>query len=493
MAHAGAHLKYSHGPYAVNTLKPLQVVLISLIEDTRVELLAMQEMPGLAQLWRRFHRAERTGPSTVPDLLARLARALIDPSYNDSHAWVVKGRKLFEDVLIRLEDPRACREIGSLLGNDLGQMRLQFDARNYIVEPAYRDDNLGIWDFGSQPDAPTEEIETASESVRVEQQEQDGSNKNEEAAEEREQSAKSRGLVHDDGGVMFRYPEWDYAQGRLRPEWVTVLEVESFPGPERSSSFRNEALVGDVARIARSSSIGRRRRLKGSAEGDSIDLDASVAAVVERRSGRLTDGRIFQRSERGYRDLSILLLLDLSRSTSEVDRQGRSVLDMERQAAAIMAEALERAGDSLAIHGFNSDGREKVRYQRLKEFNGEFGVTERRKLNALSGEYSTRLGAAVRHAGKLLSEQRAFRRVLLILTDGEPSDVDVRDVGYLTEDARNAVFAVRRSGIDVLAFGLGAGSFQSLERIAGKKRVLIVPKLDLLPLRMLHLYGELKK
>jgi nitric oxide reductase NorD protein len=92
MAHAGAHMAYSAGPYSIGTLKPLQIVLVSLIEDTRVELPAMREMPGLARLWRPYQTAQPNGLSPVTNLLARLARALIDPAYVDDHAWVAKGR-----------------------------------------------------------------------------------------------------------------------------------------------------------------------------------------------------------------------------------------------------------------------------------------------------------------------------------------------------------------------------------------------------------------
>jgi len=492
MTHAGAHMKYSRGPYPVGTLKPLQIAIISAIEDARVELLATKEMPGLARLWRRYHRTESNGASTIPDLLARLARALIDPTYIDEHAWIVKGRKLFEEIRTKPNDPLACREIGGLLGNDLGQMRLQFDFKNYVVEPPYRDDNLGLWDFESQPDAPTEEIETASESVRIEEKQEDDGRKSDEAKENQEQKAKSRGVTYDEGVVIATYPEWDHALGRLRPEWVTVREVEALM-TERAQSLHTDGLVETVTKVVRASSIGRKKRLKGLREGDSIDIDAGIEAAIDRRSGRLTDGRIFQRSDREHRDLAVLLLLDISQSTSQVDRHGRSVLEVEREAAAIMAGALEKAGDSLAIHGFNSDGREKVRYLRLKEFGTAFGSAEQRRLASLKGEYSTRLGAAVRHAGKILGTQRAFRRVLLVLTDGEPSDIDVKDIGYLTEDARHAVSEVRRNGMDVFAFGLGAGPFQSLNRITGRKRVLVVPRIDFLPARILQLYGELKK
>jgi hypothetical protein len=125
--------------------------------------------------------------------------------------------------------------------------------------------------------------------------------------------------------------------------------------------------------------------------------------------GRLTDNRIFERTENGFRDLSVLLLLDLSRSTADKDRHGRSILSVERDAASIMAEAFEAAGDTLAVHGFNSNGREKVSYRRLKEFKEPFDSTIRARLGALYSEHSTRLGAAIRQVDEGLAARRVCK------------------------------------------------------------------------------------
>ena len=78
-----------------------------------------------------------------------------------------KGEHCLQWRRSNLSDPNISREIGGLLGNDIGQMRLQFNSRSYVVEPAYRDDNMGLWDFGDQPDAPTEEISVEFSSRRT--------------------------------------------------------------------------------------------------------------------------------------------------------------------------------------------------------------------------------------------------------------------------------------------------------------------------------------
>ena len=82
---------------------------------------------------------------------------------------------------------------------------------------------------------------------------------------------------------------------------------------------------------------------------------------------------------------------------------------------------------------------------------------------------------------------------MLVLTDGEPSDIDVQDSLYLAEDTRRVVSQLRRRGVETFAFGMGEGPFQQLERIFGGRRALRVPRIAALPSRIMQLYGELKK
>jgi nitric oxide reductase activation protein len=450
-------------------------------------------MPGLSRLWCPYHTAQPSGHATAADLLARLSRALIDPSYADDHGWVEKGRTLFAAATPRLGDAAVSREIGGLLGNDIGQMRLQFNPRTYVIEPAYRDDNMGLWDFRDQNGDLVEEIDIGAESARVEQKQGD-EGKPDNQIDPDSPRARPQKSVASDGILIAHYPEWDYDLARARPNWVTVRESEPDLRAPIGMAATPEAdtVARRVTAIARGAAIGRRIREKCQIEGEMLDIDASIAAMIERRSKQPPDIRVFQREIPGPRELSLLLLLDLSQSTADKGRDGRSVIAVERDAATILGAAFDAAADSLAIHGFNSDTREKVRYVKFKDFDEPMDAVVAARLRAMASAHSTRLGAAVRHAGTYLQRRRSFRRVLLVLTDGEPSDIDVQDPRYLVEDARQAVLALRRTGIDVLAFGLGQGSFDALDRIVGHKRSLRVPRIDALPERVMQLYAQLK-
>ena len=493
-AHDGAHLIHSGVRFPAGRLKPLQLALVSLIEDARVEALALRGMPGLRRLWIPFHTAAPSTQATAPGLMMRLSRALIDPGYEDPDAWVAKGRALFAAAADRRSDPAISREIGGLLGNDIGQMRLQFNAKTYVVEPAYRDDNLALWDFGDQPDGSSEEIELPADSVRVERREEAGGTASDDTARPDETlRARASGVTLLDGFPVATYPEWDYAARIERLDWATILEADASASAKPDQFPLDHDATRRATAVTRDVSIGRRIRHKGQRDGDTLDIDAAIALSIDRRVGRAGEPRVYLREAPGPRDITILLLLDLSQSTADRDRYGRSVLEVERKAAEIMTTAVEAADDTIAVHGFNSDGRERVRYLRIKSFEERMDAVVRSRLAGLTSSHSTRLGPALRHAGSYLSQRRAFRKVLLVLTDGEPSDVDVPDPQYLAEDARHAVQQLRRRGVDAFAFGIGNGAFSRMDCIFGERRALRVSRIEVLPRRLVDFYQELKK
>jgi nitric oxide reductase activation protein len=175
-------------------------------------------------------------------------------------------------------------------------------------------------------------------------------------------------------------------------------------------------------------------------EGDELDVNAMIENVVQQRAGLALDGRIFCRHGRRRRSTAIVLLMDLSASTDRfVPGSFTRVIELEKQAATVIAEALDTQRDRIAVHGFASNGRHEVNYQRVKDFDEPFDAPQRARLAALTSRLSTRMGAALRHAAAALSEETADHKVILVLTDGEPSDIDVVEDEYLVEDAREAV------------------------------------------------------
>jgi Mg-chelatase subunit ChlD len=497
-AHAQAHLVYGGPRFPVGTLKPLQIALVTLIEDARVETLAMRQLPGLRKLWSPYHVAVATGVAAAPTLLARLARALFDPSYQDDDSFVAKGRAMFETRLSRLQDPAISREIGMLLGNDLGQMRIQFNAKTYVVEPLYRDDGLGLWDFGEDAPPSGEALEVAVDAARMEQREDPDQNAlHSEVREDDSQVGRARPVAPDQRGIVIaRYPEWDRAHGVERPEWTTVREVAAPPGDPRvveEALDRADVLRNRISRLVRGVRVGRTIRLKRQLDGHDLDVDAMLEAGIALRMDQEPDPRIFRATSSKHRDLAVLLLLDISESTRDRLASGVSVLEVERLAVAILAEAMSALGDPFGMLAFASNGRDDVEMTTVKAFGEPYDRACVGRLAALSPGLSTRLGTALRHAGELISRARSFRKLVIVLTDGEPSDIDVADPLDLVEDARRAALGLRARGIDGFGVVLGSSAMNSAVRIFGRGNTMLVPRVEDLPARLSELYFRLAR
>lgn len=501
-AHVAAHLAFSPGRFQVGGLKPVQVALVSLIEDARVEALAIREWPGLARLWRPLHIAGPTAVADAAGLMARLARALADPAYVDPDPWVAKGVRLFEAARDRLEDAAISREIGNLLGNDFGQMRVRFDPRAYVVEPPYRDDHQGLWDF-PLPDTPPDDADISAESVKRDRQETDDGqpDPSDDGAPAPSSETLSVALRGDDeagdGGRLTLYPEWDHVIERMRPDWVTLRESRPRTGDGAgfAESLEADAAISRQLRsLVSSNAIGRPERLRRRLEGDGLDLDACIDALAALRQRRVPDPAVHIRTATRRRDLSVLLLLDISQSTRDALADGSgTVLDAIRRGAAMLGLALEAMGDAVAVHAFQSSGRGDVRYAVVKDFAESARGDFLPRLAGLEAGLSTRLGAAIRHAGRHLGDQRSFRGLLLVVTDGEPSDIDIHDRRYLTEDARHAVRELSGRGIATHAIGLESGAEQAFDRIFGRHGHVAVRNLRALPDRMMQIYARLRR
>ena len=458
IAHAAAHLLHSAPDQPRAGLKPLALAVAGALEDARVEQLLARQLPGVRAWFDAPLRAAlQAGGLGATALLSRLDLALHDPRHPDGNAWVDKARRLFDAARQAhgLEDASAFRRIASVLANDLGQMRVRFEPRQHAVATAYRDDHSYLWQQAPDEAAPPRDLQVRSHALPPGRQ-----------------GEAAAGTVTAPPQL---YPEWNHRSGVLRRDWCTLYETGA-PGapalsPDERSTLRLPAPPGQVG--------GRRQRRRR--DGETLDLDAAIEAAVDTRLGRAPEGRIFQRAGPRPAPLSLLLLLDCSLSTAGAGPDGRSLLRMEQEAALLLARAVQAAGGRIAVHAFCSDTRARVLYHRLLDFGAALDPRAAQRLGSLQAAWSTRLGAALRHATHLLAQERADRRALLVLSDGAPSDVDVHDPQYLAEDARVAVREARRLGLVVHGLAVGDGALAPTRRIFGPGRYGVAHRLTELP------------
>ncbi|VVS97978.1 von Willebrand factor, type A [Roseovarius sp. EC-HK134] len=490
LAHVGAHAAYGGPRFPLGQLKPLQLAVISLIEDARVEALALRDMPGLIRLWLPFHTARFDGLATAPNLFAGLARALIDPASCPTHGWIRKGVAMFDAASGRLDDPAISREIGNILGNDLGQIRVQFDALSYVVQPAYRDDNLGLWDLPDDPDTPppSDEIEVDLHTARNSEVDDRPQDRTQEQtvpdAQARLDTVKIIGAPLEGGRKVSCLPEYDHCAGIERDDWVTVNSYEPVAGDHGfwdALRQRHGTTIARINHVIVKNEAGKRRRLKQQAEGETLDLDAAVDAVIAIRAARQPDDRVYACILPPERSFAVHLVLDISQSTADLAAPGISILDMERDAAAILAGTMQQLGDDLAITAFSSAGRHDVRVIPIKTFGSPLDEATGRALAGLRPGFSTRIGAALRFASQRMQDVSRYRKLVLLVTDGAPSDIDVADPEYLVADARRAVQTMRSQGIDAVCVALGPDAGQRQSEIFGRKSCAQITDIATLP------------
>jgi Mg-chelatase subunit ChlD len=469
-AHATAHLVYSPASFDGSGLVPIARTLMAVLEDARVEALAMRELPGLARLWLPLHSATPALGGGFEALLQRLARALADPAYDDPDPWVRKGRTLFYlDAglgLLALRTPAEVRHAATLLGHDIGQMRLPFNARTHCPMPSYRDDHRWMWPADVLNAAPPPALAAG------------GASRDDEPP-----------TVTDE--LVTRHPEWDHLISRVRLDWCRVVEQTTPPAlppahvDEDAPGRESRRLQGPLRALAQP--LGATRR---SHEGDSFDMVALVDWRVARRLQHAPDARVYRGFERCRARAAVWLLVDQSASTAATHgTSGHSVLQTAGRSAAVIAEALQRLGVGCAIVGFSSQGRHAVRLVTVKEVEAPVDAAVRGRLQGLRPVGSTRLGAALRHATHRLTERHGGPRWVLVLSDGEPHDIDVHDPRYLVEDARHAVRRAARQAVQMACLVVGPSPGTEARRIFGGHRVQPLREVNQLPHALRRLLG----
>ena len=261
-----------------------------------------------------------------------------------------------------------------------------------------------------------------------------------------------------------RYPEWDVTRKAYRPAWCTVREVE--PTIKQSATQAIDDAIGLRRPLARLGMALHRRHRQS--QGDDIDIDAAVEAHVEMLAGSVPDEAVYVDSLRRRRDLSVLLLLDVSGSAAEPGTLGRTVHQQQRAVVADLTVALHDLGDRVALYAYYSQGRTAVNMVPVKRFDDHFDARVIRRLNSLEPGAYSRLGAAIRHGSAVLETHGGTsRRLLVVISDGLAYDHGY-ERAYGAADARRALTEARRRGTGCVCLTVGAGTdLESLRRVFG--------------------------
>ncbi|MCW9013996.1 MAG: VWA domain-containing protein [Gammaproteobacteria bacterium] len=299
--------------------------------------------------------------------------------------------------------------------------------------------------------------------------------------------------AHDDlpVGKGILLPEWDYKKQCMKKDYCSLQEMIA----KDAEACELPAKLKKTARKLRSqfeALMPTRVWFKAQPDGSDIDLDAYLQFTTQRKLGygEMT-GNLYKDLKTAHRDMACLLLADFSLSTDAWINNNERIIDVIRDSLFLFAESLTATGDRFAMHGFSSRNRNHIRFNLLKHFEDKYDAGIRGRIQAIKPGYYTRMGAAIRHASNILEKQDSAQKLLLILTDGKPNDLDVYEGRYGVEDTRMALIEAKHKGLQPFCVTIDQHAGDYLPHLFGSGNYVVIRKAEDLPKELPLLYARL--
>lgn len=293
-----------------------------------------------------------------------------------------------------------------------------------------------------------------------------------------------------------RYDEWDQRALAYQRGWCTVYptSMRTHAHEAARGAWVQGALVRyrkTITQLARRLEDHRTRltQVDRQVDGDDFDLTAIVDNHAALAAGHSGTDRLYLRAEKRRRDVVTTVLIDVSLST-DAYIAGRRVLDVARDSVLVLGEVAERLGDRFSVLAFASNTRTRCRVWTVKDFDEPWRAA-RARLGGLTPQGYTRIGPALRHATAELAAVAADRRLLLLITDGKPSDQDRYEGRHGVADVRMALREAARMGVHTHALAVDAVARDYLPTMLGTGAWHILPSPEGLPQALAEVYGRM--
>jgi nitric oxide reductase NorD protein len=294
------------------------------------------------------------------------------------------------------------------------------------------------------------------------------------------------------GEGMFVYREWDYRSRTYKENYSIGFEsvAEELKGDFVKEVLKEKrGLIKEVKRKFESVTSSVRVE-KRQFDGDSIDIDAAVEAMTDLKMGRQPDERLFTFHKRSERDISALFLVDLSMSTDTWVKEKR-VIDHEKEALVVLCEAMQSLRERYAIYGFSGQTRKRCSFIKIKGLDESYGETVRRRIEGLIPYHYTRMGPALRHSTSILKCESSDVKLLFLLSDGKPNDLDSYEGKYGIEDTRMAIREAEREGIVPFCLTVDSQAGEYLPTLFGRGNYALLSGVERLATRLPELYARI--
>ncbi len=327
----------------------------------------------------------------------------------------------------------------------------------------------------------------------------------------------------------FVYDEWDFRANDYRPRWCIVQERIGVAGEPQffiETLQQHAGLMDQIKRQFESVRPEIYRKIKRLPEGEDIDFDAGLEALIDLRSRKTPDERIYWRRNKDERDVAVVFLLDMSASTAEAVEEGtregdwnvpgdpvaytawlrarrgetsrrpyKRIIDVEKESMVLLMMALENIGDRYGVYGFSGFGRENVEFYVIKEVEERLTDRVKRRLDKVAPLHATRMGPAIRHAAAKLDLVDAKTKFMFVVSDGRPQDRGYSREGvekeYAVQDTRMALLEAKQKDITPFCLTVDRNGHDYLRTMAGDLGYEVLPDIMELPRRLPQLYKKI--
>ncbi|MCF6182183.1 VWA domain-containing protein [Lutibacter sp.] len=307
-----------------------------------------------------------------------------------------------------------------------------------------------------------------------------------------ENTTVSESAESDSTGYHILYDEWNYAKRRYKENFCklypkTLLKSDS-AYYKKTITKNKSTLIG--LRKLMASVNNKLQQQRRQTQGEEFDIDAITDLFVDVHSGHTPSEKIYLSKRKKEKDLSILLLLDISLS-SDGYAGGNRVIDVEKQVSILFGEILNEFNIDFSIDCFYSKTRNHSTYITIKDFDDDWNKAKL-KVGAVEPSGYTRIGAALRHSGAMLDKRDTKNKWVILISDGKPNDYDKYEGKYGINDVKQALRELNERQINSYALAIEAQAKYYLPQMFGQNHYQILTTPVEMLKSLVKLYEKIK-
>jgi nitric oxide reductase NorD protein len=296
----------------------------------------------------------------------------------------------------------------------------------------------------------------------------------------------------DAKGFHLMYDEWDFEKRVYKENFCKVypkLQQKTDPNYYKKTITKNASTLMGLRKMLTNVN-NKMQQQRRQTQGEEFDIDAITDLYVDVHSKRTPSDKIYVTNRKKDKDLSILILLDISLS-SDGYAAGNRVIDVEKEVSILFGEILNEFNIDFSIDSFYSKTRNFSTYLTVKDFDENWNVAKH-KIGAVEPNGYTRIGAALRHAGARLDKRNTKNKWVILISDGKPNDYDKYEGKYGINDVKQALRELNRRNINSYALAIEAQAKYYLPQMFGQNHYQILTTPVELLQSLVKLYEKIK-